>query len=443
MSKTPVITEMKVIPVAGYDSLLLSLSGAHAPCFTRNIVILKDSAGNTGLGEVHGGDSITKALESYVPLVVGSELGKFRSVVQSLKRIHEEGAKNSEGLQSLSLANLKDVVHAETAVEAALLDLTGQFLGVPVCELLGDGRQRRDVIVLGYLFYIADAKKTGLSYIDENDKSNPWFALRRKPAMTAEAIVEQAQAAKEYYGFKDFKLKGGVFPGEEEMRAVSLLAKKFPDARINIDPNGAWSLEEAIKLCKGSPLTYAEDPCGGERGYSGRETMAEFKMATGIPTATNMIATDWRQFYHAVVEKAVDIVLADAHFWTMSDAVRIGQVLDRWGLTWGSHSNNHFDISLSIFAHSAAAAPGNITAIDTHWIWQDGQHLTKNPLKIKDGKIIVSDTPGFGLEPDMDAIMKANELYKTLDSGDRNDAIVMQHLIPGWKFDPKRPCMVR
>ena len=443
MSGLPVITEMKVIPVAGYDSLLLSLSGAHAPYFTRNIVILKDSRGRTGLGEVHGGDAITKALEEYIPLVTGSDLGKYRSVIQSLKRIHEKSARNSEGIQSLSLANLKDVVHAETAVEAALLDLVGQALGIPVCELLGDGRQREDVVVLGYLFYIADAKKTGLSYINENDTSNPWFARRREPAMTAEAIVGQARAAKDYYGFKDFKLKGGVLSGEEEMRAVELLAKEFTDARINIDPNGAWYLEDAVRLCKGSSLSYAEDPCGGERGYSGRETMAEFKMATGIPTATNMIATDWRQFYHATVEKSVDIVLADPHFWTMEDSVRIGQVLDHWGLTWGSHSNNHFDISLAIFAHCAAAVPGNITAMDTHWIWQDGQHLTRNPLKIRDGKIHVSDAPGFGLEPDMDAIMKAHELHNTLSSGDRNDAMAMQYLIPGWKFDPKRPCLVR
>lgn len=439
----PVVTEMMVIPVAGNDSMLLSLSGAHAPFFTRNIVILKDSSGNTGLGEVHGGEAITQALEESVPFVVGRQISEYRSILKTLTDRHNTRSRNSEGLQNLSLANLKDVVHSETAVESALLDLWGKFLNMPVCELLGDGRQRDDVVVLGYLFYQADKKKTDLPYIDESASDNPWFRVRRNAAMDSSAIVEQAQALKEYYGFKDFKLKGGVLEGAKEMEAVEALASRFPDARINIDPNGAWKLDEAVALCKGSSLTYAEDPCGTEAGYSGRETMSEFKMRTGIPTATNMIATDWRQFYHAVGQKAVDIVLADPHFWTMSGSVRIAQVLNDWGLTWGSHSNNHFDISLAIFAHCAAAAPGNITAMDTHWIWQDGQYITHNPHQIKDGKIHVSDAPGLGIDIDMDAVMKAHEVYTKLPFGARNDAVGMQYLIPDWKFDSKKPCMVR
>ncbi len=441
--KFPVVTEMQVIPVAGNDSMLLSLSGAHAPFFTRNIVILKDSSGNTGLGEVHGGEAITRALEESVPYVVGRQISEYRSILKVLTDRHNARSRNSEGLQNLSLSNLKDVVHSETAVESALLDLWGRFLQMPVCDLLGDGRQREEAVILGYLFYQADRKKTDLPYIDESDSANPWFRIRRNEAMDSRAIVEQAQALQEFYGFRDFKLKGGVLEGEKEMEAVEALAARFPDARINIDPNGAWKLDEAVDLCSGSSLTYAEDPCGTEAGYSGRETMAEFKMRTGIPTATNMIATDWRQFYHSVGQKSVDIVLADPHFWTMSGSVRIAQVLNDWGLTWGSHSNNHFDISLAIFAHCAAAAPGNITAMDTHWIWQDGQHLTMEPHRIENGVIRVSDAPGLGIDINMDAVMKAHEVYRKLPFGARNDAIGMQYLIPDWTFDSKRPCMVR
>jgi len=447
MIDTPIITNYQVYPVAGYDSMLLTLSGAHAPFFTRNIVILEDSSGDTGIGEVHGGESITRALESYREFLLGKPIGEWKNLINAIKSGNYVNPEDSgEGLQGLDLKNLRFVVHAETAVECALLDLVGKFLDVPVAALLGDGMQRDSVPFLGYLFFVADGPKTGLPYLTEETSPHSWFRLRRKPALTIEAVVEQAQAAKEHYGFKDFKLKGGVFDGEFEMEVVRALKKTFPDARINIDPNGAWSLEEAIRLCKDMHgiLSYVEDPCGPEKGFSGREIMAEFKRATGFQVATNMIATDWRQFRHSFVLGSIDIPLADPHFWTMSGSVRLAQLCADTGLTWGSHSNNHFDISLAIFAHVAAAAPGEITAVDTHWIWQDGQYLCKDPLPIEHGHIAIrKDKPGLGIEIDLNAVARAAALYKTLPSGDRDDAMAMQFLIPGWKFDGKKPCMVR
>ncbi|MEG0270425.1 MAG: enolase C-terminal domain-like protein [Clostridia bacterium] len=444
---TPVITKMEVIPVAGYDSMLLSLSGCHAPIFARNIVILTDSSGNVGMGETHGGDQITAKLNAYISQVVGRPIGHYRKIIDDLAHNRNTNPyADGEGLQRLDLKKmLSFVVHAEGAVEAALLDLMGQFMDMPVCALLGNGQQRDAVRILGYLFYVEDVKKSSEPYRLEEDSPIKWRRIRRHTAMTPEAIVEQAQAAKEYFGFKDFKLKGGVLEGEKEMETVRALKKAFPDARINIDPNGAWSLQEAISLCKDMHgiLTYIEDPCGPEAGYSGREIMAEFKRATGFQVATNMIATDWRQLCHSHVLGAVDIPLADPHFWTMEGAVRVAQLCNEWGMTWGSHSNNHFDVSLAIYTHCAAAAPGELTAMDTHWIWQEGQRLTKEPFAVKDGLVHIPKKPGLGIEPDMDKIMQAHELFKKLPSGDRDDHQGMQCLIPGWKFDSRKPCMVR
>ncbi|MCY8102168.1 glucarate dehydratase [Bacillus haynesii] len=441
-SQTPTIADMRVIPVAGRDSMLLNLSGAHGPFFTRNIVILKDSSGALGVGEVPGGEPIRQTLEQAKPLVIDQPLGAVQSILQSVRRRFKDRDAGGRGVQTF---DQRTTIHAVTALEAALLDLLGKFLGVPVAALLGEGQQREKVKMLGYLFYIGDRKRTTLPYISEQEASDDWFRLRREEALIPGAIVRLAEAAQERYGFHDFKLKGGVLSGEEEIEAASALAKRFPEARITLDPNGAWSLEEAIALCKGKRdvLAYAEDPCGAEAGYSGREIMAEFRRATGIPTATNMIATDWRQMGHAIQLHAVDIPLADPHFWTMQGSVRVAQMCHEWGLTWGSHSNNHFDVSLAMFTHVAAAAPGAITAIDTHWIWQDGQRLTKQPFSIADGYVQVPDQPGLGIEIDMEQVEKANELYEKMTAGERNDAVAMQFLIENWRFDPKRPCLVR
>ncbi|PWC39362.1 glucarate dehydratase [Azospirillum sp. TSO35-2] len=441
-SSSPKVTEMLVVPVAGHDSMLLNLSGAHAPFFTRNVLILKDSAGHTGVGEVPGGEKIRQTLEDARALVIGQPIGAFNNILNVARRAFADRDSGGRGLQTF---DLRIAIHAVTALEAALLDLLGQFLEVPVAALLGEGQQRDAVEMLGYLFYVGDRTKTDLPYRSEPDARNDWFRLRHEVALTPEAVVRLAEAAHDRYGFNDFKLKGGVLAGEEEIEAVTALAKRFPQARITLDPNGAWSLEEAIRLCKGKGdvLAYAEDPCGAEKGYSGREVMAEFRRATGLPTATNMIATDWRQMGHAIQLQSVDIPLADPHFWTMQGSVRVAQMCHEWGLTWGSHSNNHFDISLAMFTHVAAAAPGKITAIDTHWIWQDGQRLTKEPFQIKGGLVAVPQKPGLGVEMDMDQLAKAHELYKQHGLGARDDAIAMQYLIAGWTFDNKRPCLVR
>ena len=442
VSGAPRVIDMQVIPVAGRDSMLLNLSGAHAPFFTRNIVVLTDNSGHTGVGEVPGGEKIRQTLEDARDLVVGETIGAYNNILAAIRTKFADRDAGGRGKQTF---DLRVMIHAVTAVESALLDLLGQHLGLPVAALLGEGQQRASVETLGYLFFIGDRRETNLSYVAGEDEKIDWFRLRHQEAMTPEAVVRLAEATHDHYGFADFKLKGGVLRGEAEIEAVAAIAKRFPKARVTLDPNGAWSLDEAIRLCKDMHgiLAYAEDPCGAEAGFSGREIMAEFRRATGLPTATNMIATDWRQLSHALRLGAVDIPLADPHFWTMQGSVRVAQTCRDNGLTWGSHSNNHFDISLAMFTHVGAAAPGKVTAIDTHWIWQDGQALTKEPLRIRGGKIAIPDRPGLGIEIDRTAIEAANALYKKHGLGARDDAIAMQFLIPGWTFDDKRPCLVR
>jgi glucarate dehydratase len=439
---SPLITSLRVVPVAGHDSMLLNLSGAHGPFFTRNIVLIQDSAGRTGLGEVPGGEKIRQTILDATELLVGQPIERRTEL---MARVGQAFADRDAGGRGLQTFDLRTTIHAVTAIESALLDLLGQERGVPVAALLGGGQLRAEVEMLGYLFYVADRRKTTLPYRDEAGSPVAWHRLRNEEALTAESIVRQAEATQERFGFQDFKLKGGVLPADDEAAAVKALARRFPQARITLDPNGAWSLAEAIRVgrdLKGT-LAYAEDPCGAEGGFSGREIMAEFKQATGLRTATNMVATDWRQLTHALKLGAVDIPLADPHFWTMEGSVQVAATCAKHGLTWGSHSNNHFDISLAMFTHVGAAAPGEVTAMDTHWIWQEGQRLTQEPLQIRQGKVAVPARPGLGVTIDEHQLAAAHDLYLKLPSGARDDAVAMQYLVPGWQFDPKRPCLVR
>lgn len=435
------IDKVEVVPVAGHDSLLLNLSGAHGPFFTRNVVIVTDSEGREGLGEVPGGEPIRKTIEEAGKQLVGRRVAQFRTL---LREVGERFSDRDAGGRGLQTFDLRTTVHAVTGLESALLDVHAQFLGITVAELLG-GQHRARVPMLGYLFYVANPDRTDRDYLREQSADDEWFRLRREEAMDPDSIVALAKAAANRYGFKDFKLKGGVLDGNSEADAVTALKEAFPDARITLDPNGGWLLEDAVQLADRlrPVLAYAEDPVGAEGRFSGREDMSEFKRRTGLRTATNMIATDWREMSHAVRTNAVDIPRADPHFWTVAGSTRVAQLCHDFDLTWGSHSNNHFDISLAMFTQVGAAAPGEITALDTHWIWQDGQGLTKQSLEIRGGEIAVPNKAGLGVELDRDRLAAAHELYVQHGLGSRDDAVGMQYLIEGWQFDPKRPCLVR
>jgi len=442
MKNGPVIKSMQVIPVAGYDSFLLNLSGGHFPVFARNLVILQDSNGQTGLGEVPGSQAIFRILERSQKLVIGRSLGEIHDVLDSMRRAFASEDAAGRGLQTY---DQRTMIHALTAVESAFLDLTGKFFGLPVARLLGEGQQRVRVPYLGYLFFVGDHRQTELNYRIPQSPTDGWDSVRHMQALDPPSIVRQARAVVEEFGMADLKLKGGVLQGPAEIECVLALHEAFPGARLTLDPNGCWSLNDAVAWL--SPLkgvlTYAEDPCGAENGFSGREIMAEFRQRSGLPTATNMIATDFRQLGHAIKLQAVDIPLADCHFWTMQGAVRVAMLCRDWKLTWGSHSNNHFDVSLAMMTQVGAAAPGEITALDTHWIWQAGQRLTREPMCIRKGYIEVPDSPGLGVEIDLKQVEAAHRLFKKSGITQRDDAIAMQYLIPGWRFDNKRPCLVR
>ena len=277
--------------------------------------------------------------------------------------------------------------------------------------------------------------------VAENDK---FFAfLDINPLVKGHTLVIPKQEVDYIFDLSDDDLAAMQLFAKQVAIAIK---KAFPNARVDLDPNGCWSLEKSLEMAPKFKeiLAYIEDPCGAENGFSGREVMAEFRQESGMFTATNMIDTDWRQMRHCIELKAVDIPLADPHFWTMEGSVRVGQLCNDFGLMWGCHSNNHFDISLAMVVQCAAAIPGKMNGIDTHWIWQEGrERLTKEPMQIVGGCVDLPKKGGLGIEVDREQVMKAHKLYMDNCLGARDDSIGMQYLIPGWTFDNKKPCLVR
>lgn len=143
-------------------------------------------------------------------------------------------------------------------------------------------------------------------YLESTLGDYEWYLLRYQEALNSDAVMRLVEASQARYGFKDFKLKGGVLLGEQEINTVYALKKRFPDVRITVDPNGAWLLDETVVLCKGlnDVLAYTEDPCSVEQRFSGCEVMVEFRRATGLLVATNMSTNNWREIGHAVMLNA-------------------------------------------------------------------------------------------------------------------------------------------
>ena len=225
----------------------LNLSGAHAPYFTRNVVVLYADNGETGVGEVPGGQKITKALEECIPLVVGTKVAEYKSTLLKVKKYLD--AKGEEDVRGNQTFDLRTGVHVVTAVETPLLDLLGQYLEVPMAALLGDGIQRDRVRFLSYLFYVGDRKKTDLPYHSEPDSDCDWYRLRHEEALTPDAIVALARATYEKYGFEDFKLKGGVLEGREELKAVQALKEAFPKGPHHPGPQRRLAAEGRAGPC--------------------------------------------------------------------------------------------------------------------------------------------------------------------------------------------------
>ncbi|MGW2957869.1 glucarate dehydratase family protein [Streptomyces sp. NPDC001220] len=417
------ITDVRLTPILVADPPLLNTQGVHQPYTPRLIVEVETADGVTGVGETYGDTKYLELARPFAERLRGRRVSDLNGLFTVADEVTVDAARVSGqvdvgGLRGVQTAD-KLRLSVVSGFEVACLDVLGKALGLPVHALLG-GKVRDSVEYSAYLFYKWAAHPEGVPA-----EPDDWGA-----ALDPAGVVAQARRLTERYGFTSFKLKGGVFPPEEEIAAVRALAQAFPGHPLRLDPNGAWSVETSLKVAKelGDVLEYLEDPA------LGTPAMAEVAAGTDVPLATNMCVTTFGEIQEAFTRGAVQVVLSDHHYWGgLRNTQQLAAVCRTFGVGVSMHSNTHLGISLAAMTHVAATVPGLHHACDSHYPWQSEDVLTER-LVFEDGRVAVSDAPGLGVELDRERLRALHRRWLDDDGTfrDRDDAAAMRVAEPGW-----------
>ncbi|MEU6256424.1 glucarate dehydratase family protein [Streptomyces sp. NPDC047043] len=417
------ITDVRLTPILVADPPLLNTQGVHQPYTPRLIVEVVTADGITGVGETYGDTKYLELARPFAEKLVGRQVSDLNGLFTVADEVAVDDSRVSGqvdvgGLRGVQTAD-KLRLSVVSGFEVACLDALGKALGLPVHALLG-GKLRDAVEYSAYLFYKWADHPEGVAC-----EKDDWGA-----AVDPAGVVEQARLFKERYGFTSFKLKGGVFPPDEEIAAILALAEAFPGHPLRLDPNGAWSVETSLKVAKelGDVLEYLEDPA------LGTPAMAEVAAATGVPLATNMCVTTFAEIREAFTRDAVQVVLSDHHYWGgLRNTQQLAAICRTFGVGISMHSNTHLGISLAAMTHVASTVPGLHHACDSHYPWQSEDVLTER-LTFESGKVTVSDAPGLGVELDHDKLQFLHQRWLDDDGAlrERDDAAAMRVADPEW-----------
>jgi len=413
------IREVRVTPVAFRDPPLLTTVGVHQPFALRAIVEVVTEEGVLGLGETYGDAAHLDRLRRAAEEILGVDVWHVQEIARRIGALPDDGG-GGDGTSGMVRASTADRVLSP--FEVACLDIQGRTIGRPVTDLLG-GAVRDRVDYSAYLFY----KWAG----HPGAGDDAWGA-----ALDPDGIVAQARRMVDEYGFTALKLKGGVFPPEEEIVAVRALRAEFPDRPLRIDPNAAWSVRTSVRVGEelDGVLEYLEDPTAGIDG------MALVAREVSMPLATNMCVVAFDHLRPAVEADAVRVVLSDHHFWGgLGRSRALASTCDTFGLALSMHSNSHLGISLAAMTHLAAATPNLTYACDTHWPWKDPADDVIEPgvLRFAGGAVEVPTAPGLGVELDRDALARLHEQYLSCGITARDDTGYYRRHDPA--FDPTPP----
>lgn len=414
----PSIASITITPVAFADPPLLNSVGVHEPFALRSIIEVTTDTGMYGLGESYGDESHLHRLQLAADALIGANpfhvIDMQTTIAEALTADTSEGGHGMAGMVTTS----STVDRVYSPFEVACLDLQGKILGVPVSDLLG-GRVRDSVEFSGYLFY----KWAGHPGHD----ADSWGE-----ALTPEGIVAQAEKMANEYGFTAFKLKGGVFPPEEEAAAIEALAARLPEAPLRLDPNALWTVETTISVAKRleGVLEYLEDPTDGINN------MAEVRKAVPMPLATNMCVVAFNQLPEAVSAQSLDIILSDHHFWGgLRRSAMLAGIAETFDMKLSMHSNSHLGISLAAMLHLAGSTPNINYACDTHWPWKNVEDdvIVGSPFTFENGRLAVPSLSGLGVELDREKLARMHRQYLDCGLRNRNDTEYMKTIDPSFE----------
>ncbi|WP_457030643.1 glucarate dehydratase family protein [Kitasatospora sp. P5_F3] len=414
------IREVVITPLAFADPPLLNSAGAHQPWALRAVVELRCGDGLVGLGETYGDAPHLALLRAVAPTLTGLDPFDTNGLLRRIRAVlGDTDAPDKHGLTGGSTPQ-KTALRVLSPFEVACLDLQGQIVGRPVVDLLG-GRVRDEVPYSAYLFY----KWAGHPGAAEDEYG---------AALDPDGVVAQARQLVERYGFGSIKLKGGVFPPEQEVEAIHALRAAFPAHPLRIDPNAAWTVPTSLRVAAETDglLEYLEDPTPGIPG------MAEVARGAAMPLATNMCVVSPADLPEGFGQRAVGVLLADHHYWGgLRRSAELAATCRTWGVGVSMHSNSHLGISLAAMTHLGAALPELTYAADTHTPWQYGEDVLAEPLRIVDGAVRVPDAPGLGVRLDPDALARLHENYLRCGIRERDDTAYLRSIDP--TFEKRRP----
>jgi glucarate dehydratase len=406
------ISKITITPVAFADPPLLNSVGVHEPFALRAVVEIGTDAGLTGLGETCADEQHLDALRAAAAIIEGAGVYRTGDIYRRVRAVAAPGATIASGLIGSSAA--ADRVFSP--FEVACLDIQGQAAGRPVADLLG-GAVREEVPFCACLFY-KWAAHPGAS------------PDQRGQALDPDGIVAQARRMADTYGFTALKLKGGVFPPEQEAEAIRALRRAFPGHPLRLDPNAAWTPGTAMNVARDldGVLEYLEDPAPGIDG------MARVARAAPVPLATNMCVVAFAHLPPAIRADAVQVVLSDHHYrGGLRRSRLLAGICQTFGLGLSVHSNSHLGISLAAMVHLAAATPNLTYACDTHWPWKTEDVVAGDPFTFSGGALRVPDGPGLGVELDRQALAELHEQYLRCGIRSRDDTAYMRRHHPGYE----------